>query len=198
MPDLSDYLTMVKPGRKITGIAAALLPFYDHGNIAEDAFVCHLQATQAAGLTNAVNMDTGYVNYLTDEEKLRVLKLTREALGPNVRFIAGAYIEGREGDPVRLYRSEIELILEFGGTPILFQTARLHGKSAVEKEEAYQEVCKGAPEVLGFELGRMFAPNGEIFDEETVAGLMEIPEMTGMKHSSLDKVTELERLALRD
>src|ERR1041385_6765022 len=44
----------------------------------------------------------------------------------------------------------------------------------------------------------MFAPNGEIFDEETVAGLMEIPEMTGIKHSSLDKITELERLELRD
>src|SRR5437879_6364223 len=98
MADLSDYLATVKPGRRITGIAAALLPYDDHGSIAEDAFVRHLQATQAAGLTNAINMDTGYVNYLTDEEKLRVLKLTREALGPNVWFIAGAYIEGREGD----------------------------------------------------------------------------------------------------
>ena len=44
----------------------------------------------------------------------------------------------------------------------------------------------------------MFAPNGEIFDEETVRGLMEIPELKGMKHSSLDRLTELRRLALRD
>src|SRR2546427_12481654 len=47
-------------------------------------------------------------------------------------------------------------------------------------------------------LGPMFAPNGEIFDEETFRGLMEIPEMKGMKHSSLDRLLELDRLALRD
>ena len=44
----------------------------------------------------------------------------------------------------------------------------------------------------------MFAPNGEIFDAETVRGLMDIPEIKGMKHSSLDRLIELERLALRD
>jgi len=41
--------------------------------------------------------------------------------------------------------------------------------------------------VLAFELGAMFAPNGEIFDEETVRRLMDIPELVGMKHSSLDR-----------
>jgi dihydrodipicolinate synthase/N-acetylneuraminate lyase len=44
----------------------------------------------------------------------------------------------------------------------------------------------------------MFAPNGEIFDEETARGLMEIPELKGLKHSSLDRLQELERLSLRD
>lgn len=195
---LTDYLQRVRPNRKVVGIAAALLPFDARGEIAEEAFAAHLRATQNAGLTNAVNMDTGYANYLTDAEKRRVLQWTREALGPGVRFIAGAYIEGREGETVALYRREMEQIMAFGGTPILFQTARLHGKSPAEKVAVYREVCRGLPEVLGFELGRMFAPNGEIFDEETVAGLMEIPELTGMKHSSLDRVTELKRLALRD
>jgi len=56
----------------------------------------------------------------------------------------------------------------------------------------------GFPRVLAFELGPMFAPNGEIFDEETVRRLMDIPELVGMKHSSLDRVVELGRLALRD
>jgi 4-hydroxy-tetrahydrodipicolinate synthase len=51
---------------------------------------------------------------------------------------------------------------------------------------------------LGFELSPRFAPNGEIFDEATVRGLIEIPELKGMKHSSLDRLLELERLALRD
>jgi len=52
--------------------------------------------------------------------------------------------------------------------------------------------------VLGFELGPVFAPNGEIFDEDTFRGLMDIPEMKGAKHSSLDRLQELRRLELRD
>jgi len=184
--------------REVQGIAAALLPYEADGRVAVAAFQKHLVATHRAGLMNAVNMDTGYVNYLSDAEKLEVLGWTREALGKDVPFVAGAYIEGREGDVVSLYRKEMDAIVKLGGIPILFQTARLHGKSSREKVAAYQSACHGYPQVLGFELGRMFAPNGEIFDAETVQGLMDIPELKGMKHSSLDRLVELERLALRD
>jgi 4-hydroxy-tetrahydrodipicolinate synthase len=88
--------------------------------------------------------------------------------------------------------------VRFGGTPILFQSSQLHGKSAKEKAEVYQQTCRGYPGVLAFELGRMFAPNGEIFDDEMIDRLMDIPEIVGMKHSSLDRLVELERLAFRD
>ncbi len=44
----------------------------------------------------------------------------------------------------------------------------------------------------------MFAANGEIYNIETVQRLMDIPEIKGMKHSSLDRLLELERLAIRD
>jgi dihydrodipicolinate synthase/N-acetylneuraminate lyase len=184
--------------RNVQGIAAALLPFESDGRVAVDAFQRHLAATQRAGLMNAVNMDTGYVNYLSDAEKTDVLRWTREALGAGVAFVAGAYIEGQSGDVVALYRREMERIAALGGIPILFQTARLHGKSAEEKAAAYRAICRGFPRVLAFELGPMFAPNGEIFDEDTARRLMDIPELAGMKHSSLDRMLELERLALRD
>jgi dihydrodipicolinate synthase/N-acetylneuraminate lyase len=184
--------------REVQGIAAALLPYEADGRVAVAAFQRHLVATHRAGLMNAVNMDTGYVNYLSDAEKLEVLGWTREALGKDVPFVAGAYIEGRDGDVVSLYRKEMDAIAKMGGVPILFQTARLHGKSSREKVAADLAACHGYPQVLGFELGRMFAPNGEIFDAETVQGLMDIPELKGMKHSSLDRLVELERLALRD
>ena len=187
-----------KPGRMVRGIAAALLPYTAEGKIAVEAFQNHLIATQRAGLMNAVNMDTGYVNYLSDTEKEQVLKWTREALGKNVPFVAGAYIEGQSGETVALYRREMGRIVKFGGTPILFQTARLHKKSISEKIAVYQAVCKGYDKVLAFELSEVFAPNGEIFNDDTVKGLMDIPELKGMKHSSLDRLIELERLALRD
>jgi 4-hydroxy-tetrahydrodipicolinate synthase len=184
-------------GRAPEGIAAALLP-YQKGKPAVEAFQRHLLATQRAGLMNAVNMDTGYVNFLSDAEQLAVLDWTRDALGPGVPFVAGAYIEGRDGDVVALYRRQMERIVDRGGIPIIFQTARLHGRSAQEKVAVYRAICADFENVLAFELGPVFAPNGEIFDEATVRGLMEIPTLKGMKHSSLDRVTELGRLALRD
>src|SRR5580704_1202218 len=184
--------------RKLQGIAAALLPFENDGRVAVDAFQKHLIATQKAGLQNAVNMDTGYVNFLSGGEQLEVLKWTREALGKDVPFVAGAYIEGQTGGVIELYRRQIDAIVRFGGTPILFQSSQLHGKSAKEKAEVYQQTCRGYPGVLAFELGRMFAPNGEIFDDEMIDRLMDIPEIVGMKHSSLDRLVELERLAFRD
>ena len=48
--------------RKVEGIAAALLPYEADGRVAVAAFQQHLVATHRAGLMNAVNMDTGYVN----------------------------------------------------------------------------------------------------------------------------------------
>src|ERR1700732_5132531 len=195
---IESMMEQRKLRRTVQGIAAALLPFESDGTVAIDAFQRHLVATQRAGLMNAVNMDTGYVNFLSDAEKCEVLRWTREALGAGVAFVAVVYIEGQAGDVVALYRREMERIVALGGIPILFQTARLHGKSPEEEAAAYREICRGFPRVLAFELGPIFAPNGEIFDEETVRRLMDIPELAGMKHSSLDRMTELGRLALRD
>jgi dihydrodipicolinate synthase/N-acetylneuraminate lyase len=196
--NIEQMIERRKLRRKVQGIAAALLPFESDGRIAVEAFQHHLVATQRAGLMNAVNMDTGYVNYLNGAEKQSVLRWTREALGEGAAFVAGAYVEDQSGDVISLYRREMERIAEFGGIPIVFQTARLHGKSSEEKAAVYGEICRGFPRVLAFELGPMFAPNGEIFDEETVRRLMDIPELAGMKHSSLDPTVELGRLALRD
>lgn len=184
--------------RKVRGIAAMLLPFEADGRVAVEAFQRLVRQTHGAGLTCAVNMDTGYANYLSDAEKLEVLRWTRAALGNGVPFVAGAYIEGSEGDIVALYREQMDRIVSFGGIPIVFQTARLHGKNSAEKVAVYRAVCRGYDHVIGFELGAMFAPNGEIFDEATARGLMEIPELRGIKHSSLDRMQELARLKLRD
>jgi 2,4-dienoyl-CoA reductase-like NADH-dependent reductase (Old Yellow Enzyme family)/dihydrodipicolinate synthase/N-acetylneuraminate lyase len=184
--------------RKIEGISAALLPYLANGEIAVDAFIEHLIATQRCGLMNAVNMDTGYANYLNDSEKRDVLRWTREALGKSVPFVAGAYIDNGVGAPSDLYRRQVDLVLEYGGIPILFPSRQLHGRSAREKEAVYRDVCRGCGKLLAFELGAMFADCGEIFDEETVRRFMDIPEIIGMKHSSLNRLLELERLSLRD
>jgi hypothetical protein len=57
---IDELITRIKPGRKVHGASAALLPFEDDGRIAVEAFQARIAATHRAGLTNAVNMDTGY------------------------------------------------------------------------------------------------------------------------------------------
>jgi len=198
MSAIERIIKRIQPKRKVQGIAAALLPFESDGRTAVEAFQRHLLATHQAGLTNAVNMDTGYVNYLSSAERRHVLEWTRDALGAGAPFIAGVYIEGAEGDVVSLYRQEMDRVVLMGATPILFQTSRMHGLTPVEKVATYEKICKGFPAVLGFELSPVFASNGEIFDEEVCRGLMQIPELKGMKHSSLDRSLELRRLELRD
>jgi len=197
--NIDSIIATKKPRRRVQGIAAALLPFLPSGEIAVEAFQLNLQATHACGLMNAVNMDTGYVNHLTEDEKGNVLRWTREALGGGkIPFVAGVYIEGQPGEIAALYRKQLERIVSFGGIPILFQTARLHGETSETKARIYSEICEGFQHVLAFELGPMFAPNGEIFDEDTARRIMDIPAIKGMKHSSLDRLTELARLRLRD
>jgi dihydrodipicolinate synthase/N-acetylneuraminate lyase len=196
---IEELLSRQRPRRKVQGIAAALLPYDADGRIAVDAFSKLLISTHQAGLINAVNMDTGYVNYLSDQEKQQVLEWTRQALGSAVPFVAGAYIENKPGDNiVELYRNQLDNIVRFDAIPILFQTARLHGASPEKIAQVYRDAARGYPHVLAFELGPMFAPNGEIYKAETVRRLIDIPEIKGMKHSSLNRLLELERLALRD
>jgi dihydrodipicolinate synthase/N-acetylneuraminate lyase len=195
---IEDLIKRKKLCRKVQGIAAALLPYKEDGTIAVEAFQEHIVTTHRVGLLNAVNMDTGYINFLSATQRREVLGWTREALGGNIPFVAGAYIENDPGDAVPLYREQMDAIADIGGIPIMFQSARLHGKSAAEKAAIYQAASHGYPHVLAFELSPVFAPNGEIFDDETFRRLLDIPEITGMKHSSLDRMLELGRLRVRD
>ena len=194
---LTEIYDRRKIGRKPTSMAAVLLPFNDDGSIAVGAYQGCLHETFDAGLTPAVNMDTGYVNLLTAKEKKVVLQIAAES-AEGRPFLAGAFIEREDGDVVDLYRREMDVIIGKGGTPILFQTSRTHSLSALEKVDIYTRAARGYETVYAFELGKMFAPNGEIWDEETAEGIMRIPEIKGAKHSSLDRILELKRLELRD
>lgn len=195
---LTRHYAQIRPGRKVFGIAAALLPFDDRGAIAEDEFARHLQRTAAAGLVNAVNMDTGYANLLSDQAKQQVLKIARQALGANAPLVAGVFIEGRAGEPAELYRRGIAEVRKWGATPILFQTSALHGLAPAEKSAVYREACREGGDVIAFELGQVFAPNGEIWDVDTFRRILDIPQVVGVKHSSLSKREELKRLRIRD
>src|SRR5205814_379188 len=107
-PPAIDPLAMLRPRRKILGMSAILLPFDERGRIDWDGFREHLARTFAAGLVPAVNMDTGYVNLLTPEERRQVLTETKN-VNDGRSFVAGAFVGDSPGDAFNLdaYRRAI-------------------------------------------------------------------------------------------
>src|SRR5260370_443130 len=78
---------------------------------------------------NAVNMDTGYVNYLSDSERQDVLCWTREALGAGVPFVAGGLVRGGSRGGLCFFRKEKDGNFRFRGLSPLFQKNPLHSKN---------------------------------------------------------------------
>lgn len=195
--------------RQIDGISALLLPYRTDGRTAQDArpdwdaYADNLARTAQAGLQPAVNMDTGYVHLLTDDERAQVLKIAAGTI-KGQPFVAGAFVEDKAGaslstdDLIALYCREGEQIRAHGGTPILFQSTALTSLQDAEIARVYAGVAQRVGPILGFELGSMFAPFGTIYSLELFEGLLQIPGLLGIKHSSLDRAQEWQRLDLRD
>jgi len=187
----------LKPGRAIEGISAVLLPYTAGDQPDWPSYRALLERTWTAGLTPAVNMDTGYVNLLTTAERDRVLAETVD-VGQGRRFVAGAFIEGEAAAPIAAYRKAVEHIRAHGGTPILFQCSALAQANEADVLKAYASVAEAGGPLLGFELGTMFAPFGRIYSDDFFRRLLDIEAFTGLKHSSLDRATEWRRLDARD
>ncbi len=183
--------------RRPHGIAAVLLPYRDPGTVDWEGFAGLVAATHAAGLDVAVNMDTGFGDLLRPDERAAVLEATRSTLGAHVPFYAGAWADGAP-DPVAGYREAVAAGVARGARPVIVQCPALQRMDARQKASLYGAVAGRAEETLAFELSPRFAPHGEIWDDETFARLLDLEGLAGAKHSSLDRATELGRLAARD
>lgn len=194
-----NIVEKIQPKRKILGMSAILLPFYDDGRVDWDSFRVHLSRTLDAGLIPAVNMDTGYANLIDEETRLEVLSQTRE-LTNGKKFLGGAFVGDQPGDAFNAsaYQSGCDDIQSHGGTPIIFQSFGMTLQTEDEILKAYQSIAKHCPEFYAFELGKMFAPFGSIYSLDLYRSIMEIPECLGAKHSSLKRNLEFQRLECRD
>lgn len=184
-------------GRTIAGASAVLLPFRADGSPDLDGLQRHMVRTVAAGLVPAVNMDTGFGPVLPPATRTTVLGMARD-LG--TAFIAGAHVADRPGDAVDLdaYRVAAAEVAAHGGTPIVFPS---HGLSSLDDDAlvaAHRTLAADLDELLGFELGPMFHPAGRIWSTEVFREVLAVPQVVGLKHSSLRRDLEWERLALRD
>lgn len=194
-----DAIEGMRRRRKARGISAVLLPYTDDGRIDEPSFRGHLERTLAAGLRAAVNMDTGYGDLLMAEEKLRVLKWTAETTRGG-EFVAGALPKEANGDAAAIsaYIAECEAIRAASGTPIIFPSAFTARLGDLELIEFFSQIARATDRFLAFELGAVFNPHGRMFSDRVLRALMAMPQCLGLKHSSLDRQTELARVRLRD
>jgi dihydrodipicolinate synthase/N-acetylneuraminate lyase len=194
-----DPLRMVSPHRKITGISATLLPFTESGTIDWSGFTAHCIRTADAGLIPAVNMDTGFGNLLDLKLRNAVLDATRSVLGGRP-FVAGVYVGDSPGASFDRdgYLRSMQNVLDRGATPVIFQSYGLTGLPEPELIAAYEEIGNFCDNFIAFELGEMFAPFGKIYSLEVYRSLLAIRKCSGAKHSSLQRKSEWERLALRD
>jgi len=192
-------MTLLKPRRPIRGISAILLPFAESGAVDWPAFDAHVQRTAEAGLTPAVNMDTGFVNLLDETTYREVLRRTRLLLDGR-EFVAGAFVADQMGTKFDLagYQRRMELIQASGGLPIVFPSFGLVELPPDKLIAAYREIGRACDQFLAFELTPMLAKFGAIYDLNTFAGLLDIPQCIGEKHSSFQREPEWQRLRLRD
>lgn len=194
-----DPIALLRPRRKITGISAILLPFTATGDIDWRGFAAHCVRTADAGLTPAVNMDTGFGNLLSAEERIAVLDATRSALGGRP-YVAGAFVADQPGAPYSRegYVRAMLPVVERGGTPVIVQSHGLTGLGDAELIRAYEELGRHCDGFIAFELGTMFAPFGQIYSLDVYRQLLGVQKCLGAKHSSLHRVPEWQRLVLRD
>ncbi len=94
------------------------------------------------------------------------------------------------------YHRECASIAGAGGLPILFPSFGLAGLDEDALVAAHEHLAAGVDRLLGFELGPMFHPAGRIFPLDVFERLLEVPNLVGLKHSSLDRGQEWARLEL--
>jgi dihydrodipicolinate synthase/N-acetylneuraminate lyase len=189
----------IRPRRTIVGYSAVYLPWLSPTEIDWSGFESLLERTAAVGLIPAVNMDTGFANLLTAEQRSQVLERSQSVLGSSP-FAAGIFVGDTPGSPFdrEAYLAGGAEIRSAGATPIVFQSFGLTGQADAELLTAYETIGNEVGEFIAFELGQMFAPFGKIYSLEFYERLIQIPQCIAAKHSSLSRILEWQRLAVRD
>ena len=200
IPSSLDPATLVRPRRRIRGMSAILLPFTADRQIDWDGFAAHVARTAAAGITPAVNMDTGYVQLIDDSTRQQALSIARDTLGPGGELVAGACVVDAPGAAFdeSAYGLQLEMIAAAGGLPVIFPSFGLTTGSDADMLDRYRPISRRVESFIGFELSTEFVPSGRVLGLDAYAELLQIPNCIGAKHSSLSRRLEWDRLALRD
>lgn len=189
-------LDLLRPQRRIEGVSAVLLPFTSDGDVDWAGFEAHLERTTVAGLVPAVNMDTGSVHVIDAAIRAEVLRRTAGARAGQP-WMAGAFVADEPGAAfdAGAHRAALEEVAAGGATPVVFPS---HGLAQADPVEAHGAIAEAGTDFIAFELSPDFAASGRVLDLERFAALLDVDRCIGVKHSSLDRHQEWDRLRLRD
>ena len=191
--------TAKSPRKPIFGASAILLPFKTCGEADWQGFDQHVERTLQAGLTPAINMDTGYANLIDQATRLEALDRTQRIAGDR-DYIAGVFVGDKPNTPFNLqqYQNGIDEIQIRNGTPIFFQSFGLIEQTDDEIFNSYHQLASSCDQFYFFELGKVFAPFGQVYSLSLYERLMQISNCLGAKHSSLRRIDEWERIEIRN
>lgn len=194
-----DPVSLLRPRRVIRGLSAILLPFTAERKIDWEAFAAHVARTHAAGITPAVNMDTGYVQLIDDAIRQQALRIARETIGTG-DLVAGACVVDEPGAAFdeSAYGSQFDMIVAAGAVPVVFPSFGLTAGSDADVVARYRRLAGRVERFIGFELSAEFVPSGRVLGLDAYAEMLQIDTCIGAKHSSLSRRLEWQRLALRD
>ena len=192
-----EVVVKIRTRRPIEGISAVLLPFRKDGSIDFDSFAENLLRTVDVGLTPAINVEFGLVDRLTRSERADVLDLVRDVMVARP-FVAGAFVDDPSGDTTDQYLQALSEVVAEGGTPVVMPSGGLASLDESSYIRLHQTLAAHSPNFIAFEADPQVIASGKIQSQATVRELMAIPQIIGLRHSSMSRRLEWERLGLRD
>jgi hypothetical protein len=156
--------------------------------------------TAAAGITPAVNMDTGYVQLIDDATRQQALTIARDTLGPHGEMVAGACVVDAPGAAFDEagYGRQFDMIAAAGAVPVIFPSHGLTAGTDADFVARIERLGTRVERFIGFELGSAFVPYGRVLGLDAYEAMIQIPTCIGAKHSSLSRRLEWERIAVRN
>ncbi|MEZ6097206.1 MAG: hypothetical protein R3C03_23785 [Pirellulaceae bacterium] len=180
-------------------MSAILLPFQTNGEIDWLGFHQHVERTRDAGLTPAINMDTGYGPLIDPPTRHKALSIANDIMAGEP-FIAGAFVPDQPGDCFQRKNTFVEPMRSPRSPehPFCFNRMVWHIKRLRRLLRTTVRLLNRAIDFMRSNLGTMFAPFGKIYTLDLFRELVKIPECVGLKHSSLSRELEWQRLDVRD
>lgn len=173
-----------------------VVPFDEVGDPDWASFARHIARVAKVGLTPGVSMTMADPALLRTDLQVGAIYQAEEALA-GAAFYAGVHVLDDPGDWFNLdrYRRQAEVVVNHGGTPIIFPS---HGLVALPDDEwlkVMAEVGRDLDRFLVGDVGQRRLGFGRLRSIDAYIALLRNRQCIGIAHQSLSRVDEWDRMA---